>query len=64
MTEFPPSRRTVCFIWTVTFHDGVAPKVIKITQFYKKYLKDDTLAFDVHQFLGVFDKNWTLLSHS
>ena len=49
---------------TVTFDDGIAPKVIKIIQFYKKYLKDDTLAFDVHQFLGVFDKNWTLLSHS
>ena len=58
------SNSTVCFISTVTFHDGVAPKVIKIIQFYKKYLKDDTLAFDVHQFLGVFDKNWTLLSHS
>ena len=36
---------TVCFISTVTFHDGVAPKVVKIIQFCKKYLKDNTLAF-------------------
>ena len=55
---------TVCFISTVTFHDNVAPKVLKIIQFCKKYLKDNTLAFNVHQFLGLFDKNWTLLSHS
>ena len=55
---------TVCFISTVTFHDNVAPKVLKIIQFCKKYLKDNTLAFNVHQFLGLFDKNWTLFSHS
>ena len=36
---------TVCFIATVTFHDGVAPKVIKIIQFCKKHLEDNTLAF-------------------
>ena len=57
-------NNTVCFISTVTFHDNVAPKVLKIIQFCKKYLKDNTLAFNVHQFLGLFDKNWTLLSHS
>ena len=36
---------TVCFISTVTFHDGVAPKVIKIIQFCKKHLEDNTLTF-------------------
>ena len=36
---------TVCFISTVTFHDGVAPKVIKIIQFCKEHLEDNTLAF-------------------
>ena len=36
---------TVCFISTVTFHDGITQKVIKIIQFCKKSLKDNALAF-------------------
>ena len=36
---------TVCFISTVTFYDGMTQKVIKITQFCKKPLKDNALAF-------------------
>ena len=36
---------TVCFISTVTFHEGVAQKVIKIIQFCKKHMEDNTFAF-------------------
>ena len=42
------SSFTVCFISTVTFHDGVTKKIIKIIQFCKKSLKDNTLAFVIN----------------
>ena len=57
------SISTVCFISTVTFHDGITQKVIKIIQFCKKSLKDSDLAFCNKQFQGLFEKNISLQTH-
>ena len=40
LAALPDDESTVCFISTVTFHDNVAPKVLKIIQFCKKYMKE------------------------
>ena len=49
---------------TVTFDDGIAPKVMKIVHFWKKYMKSDCLAFLEKPFPKIFYQILILFSQN